>query len=171
MTDRILLGKFGKPHGVRGEIRLWIYNTHSTTARPGLIVETTTGESITLKKVRRASKFFIAALDGFNDCDEVARLTNLEFTIGRDDLPDDLEDDEFYQIDMIGLPAKTTDDTTLGFVAGFLDNVATDVMVITSDDGDRLLVPMLKEVVVSIDLDTGVKIAPLDQWAPADEEE
>jgi len=179
MRDPVVIGKFGRPHGVRGELRFWPHNPDSSVLAEGRVVgvEGAPDDASThvVEKARAAAKFWIVKLEGVDDRDEAAAFRNREVYVSRDVLPE-LDDDEYYHADLVGLAVlghQSASDPVveIGAVAGFLDAVDTDVMVVEGARVDgRLLVPMLAAVVLDVDLEAeSVTLAPLDAWAPVDE--
>lgn len=73
-----------------------------------------------------------------------------------------LDDDSFYVDDLVGLRVKTTDGRDLGTIREVLLLPANDVYVT-----ELVLVPALREVVRSVDLEAGImEIEPPDGLAP-----
>ena len=104
--------------------------------------------------------------------EDAAELTNIEVFVDRDEF-EDLDEGEFYQADLVGLPVRvqTADGhEVIGKVRGFLDPLSdTDIMAVTGPRIQwRLLVLMTKEIVLDMSLEDGVTIAPFDLWAPDD---
>jgi 16S rRNA processing protein RimM len=175
MTDgeRVQIGKFGRAHGVRGEIRYFPENPDSDLLEEGMRVSARRGDGytpLTIARVRRAAKFDIIALDEIPGRDEAQALTNLDVYVDVDALPEP-DEDEFYQRDLIGVAVAILESAdgrsrVIGEVASFFETGANDVMVVDLSNGDRLFVPMIEGAVAEIDVDGGVLLQPADQWAP-----
>ncbi len=170
--ERINIGKFGRAHGVRGELRFFPHSPESELLEPGLrvFVQSLGGETaFEVEKSRQANKFVILKLAGVDDRDEAESLTNLEVYVGSEELPE-TEEGEFYQKDVLGCEVTVIepDGTTrrIGEVAGFFETGANDVMVVDLDEGERLLVPLIEDAIDAIDPPDAVTLRPLDEWAP-----
>ena len=158
MTDassqRVAVGVFGAPHGVRGEMRL-----KSFTGDPLAIVDykPLTDKSgqrrFVLKKARPfKDDLLIVSVEGVADRDAAAKLTNLEVFASRDVMPA-AEEDEFYHADLIGLQAKEPDGKIIGFVLAVHNFGAGDIIEIKPvDGGQTLLLPFTKAIVPHINL-------------------
>ena len=154
---RVLVGVFGAPQGLRGEVRV-----KSFTGEPrdiGSYGPLTTEDGrrsfaiLALRPLR--DDMLIARVDGVADRDAAARLTNTELYISRDRLPPP-EPDEFYHVDLVGLRAEGEDGTPLGRVRGIDNHGAGDVMEIAPDGpGETLLVPFTLDFVPTIDFEGG----------------
>ena len=64
----------------------------------------------------------------------------------------ELEEDEFWEHDVIGLEVVTADGERVGEVAAIIPGAAQDLLEISTPDGARL-VPFVKEIVTGIDPD------------------
>jgi len=165
MDDRrLLVGRFGAPHGVRGEVRL-----QSFTGEPGAIAryaelgDMSGARRFAIKSLRHIrDNLFVARIDGVADRDGAERLTNVEIYVSRAALPAPAEE-EFYLADLIGLAALDESRAPIGRVANVLDFGGGDILeVAPSAGGETLLFPFTKAVVPEIDVGAGwvVIVAP-----------
>lgn len=171
--ERIQIGRLGRAHGVRGELRFFANNPQSDLLEDGLRVfvrpagqETT----LTVSRVRPTPKFDIVAFDEIDDRDAAEALTNLEVAVSPEALPE-LDEGEFFLRDLVGCPVEIlVDDAgatrTIGEVGGFFETGANDVMVVHLIDDERLYVPLVDHAVAEVEPDERVVLFPLDQWAP-----
>jgi 16S rRNA processing protein RimM len=160
---RVLVGRIGAPHGVKGEVRLM-----SFTEDPKAI-----GGYGPLTDARGALQFEIAALRPLKDNLFVARiagimtreaaeaLTNIDLYVGRDAFAPTAED-EFYRADLIGLAARNAAGEYVGHIVHVLNFGGGDILEIAPDaGGESLLVPFTKEAVPVVDVAGGeIVIAP-----------
>lgn len=172
MSNDIVIGKFGRPHGVRGEVRFFPDNPDSELIVPELelIIRGATPDRVIVRSVRRADKFLIVTLDGVDGREQAERLRNKEALVPRAILPEP-DPDEFYLVDLIGFEVwgprtQGAEPRLLGHVKGWLDVGTTDMMAVTGPDiSGRLLVPHLDHVVETIDFETRqVHLFPLELW-------
>ena len=124
MDERlILMGVIGKPHGVRGQVRVNVFaedpeilETHMLASRAG--------QRFTLRwaheKVAHLSEITPHGPRPITDRNEAATLTNTELFIPRAALPAP-EEEEFYLADLIGLAARDADGAEIGTIANVLD--------------------------------------------------
>lgn len=178
MTEEqyVVLGKVGKVHGLKGELRLWVYNPDTELLKPGLKVRCKGLKAhwdLEVDRARWSDKFALISFKGLSSREEVEHLINAELTVPRSAFPD-LHDDEFYLIDLIGLPVfalvderANSEAAHIGQVESFFETGANDVMRMTLLDGSSMLVPFIMDfAVLEVDLEEGVVLAPLDLWAP-----
>ncbi len=153
----ILLGVFGAPQGVRGEVRV-----KSLTADPSAI-----GAYGPLTDKGRARTFVFESLRPLKDDMLVARLAGVstrtaaealkgaEIFARRDQLPPPA-DDEFYYDDLIGLEAVDAEGAPIGRVVSLMNYGAGDVLEIApAQGGETILLPFSKRVAPRIDFDAG----------------
>ncbi len=75
-------------------------------------------------------------------------------TIKREDLRE-LDEDEYFIFDLIGLEAVDTGGAHIGRVTDVLQNTAQDLYEIEDDSGRKHLVPAVYEIVTDIDIKGG----------------
>jgi 16S rRNA processing protein RimM len=153
----ILMGVFGAPQGVRGEIRV-----KSLTGEPSAIGAY---GPLTNKSRTRAFAFeslrslkddmLVARIAGVSTREAAEALKGLEIFARRDQLPPP-NDDEFYYDDLVGLEAVNAEGAPLGWVISLMNHGAGDVLEIAlAQGGETLLLLFTKRVAPRIDFDAG----------------
>ncbi len=153
----VLLGEFGRAHGLKGEVRLKAF-----TADPSAIADynplfTRDGRRIVLTDVRRAPggapDLLIVRVDGVTTREAAEALTRIELFVPRDRLPPPEDDDEFLLTDLIGLPVRNREGETIGHISAIPNYGGGDLLEITpSSSGPAILLPFTKAFVPIIDL-------------------
>jgi 16S rRNA processing protein RimM len=153
-ADRVLVGRFGAPHGVRGELRLKSFTGDPAAIRSYSPLTDADGArrfKITALRVIK-DDMCVVRVEGIGDRDAAETLTNLELFVPRAQLPPP-DEDEFYQADLIGLSAITEAGELLGAVERVLNFGAGDILEIRpSAGGETLLVPFTKAAVPLVNL-------------------
>lgn len=170
--DRILVGVFGAPHGVRGEVRL-----KSFTGDPMAIADypRLTDESgarafklVSARPVK--DDMLVVRVEGVNDRTAAEKLTNITLAIAREDLPP-ADEEEFYHADLLGLRAETREGALIGKIAAVLNFGAGDILDVRPEEGDSLLLPFTKKVVPVVDIAGGrVVVEPPDEIVVREDE-
>ena len=151
-SDRkILLGKLGKPHGVKGFLYIHYYgeDPNKLYDYEGLLLDDGTlvkVDKLLLQKDRVILKFLET-----NSRNDAEKLRDKELFIKEDSLPV-LENNQAYYFELEGLNVKNLDNVDLGRVKEILETNANDVLVIeptkSSVDEKERLVPYVKNNVV-----------------------
>jgi 16S rRNA processing protein RimM len=150
-VKRVLLGEIGRPHGVRGLVRL-----HAFTADPKAIggYGPLTDETGSRRFAVTAMPGGLGRIEGVADRDAAARLTGTKLYIERDRLPPPTDPEEFLLCDLEGLRAFAEDGAELGTVRAVEEYGAGPFLVIAGQGGERLL-PFTKAAVPVVDIAGG----------------
>jgi 16S rRNA processing protein RimM len=154
-SRQILVGVFGRPHGVRGEIKLISY-----TAEPMAILsyaplaDRAGTRTFTLLSLRPAGRELIARVKGVTDRDAAAALTRTELYVPRERLPDgERGEGEYFVADLVGMAAVSESGEPLGRVVAVPNYGAGDILEIAPDaGGETLLLPFAEPYVGTVDL-------------------
>lgn len=165
--DRILLATIGAPHGVRGEVRLFVFADDPASLQDYAPLTDETGARIfRIRTLRPAKDHFVARLEGVDTRDAAETLTNTGLFISRDLLPEPDEEDDFYQADLIGLDAVTAEGAPFGKVVAVHDFGAGDILEIVPEAGGKtIMLPFTKAVVPGVDLKAGRLVVEPGEWA------
>ncbi|MEO3473439.1 ribosome maturation factor RimM [Roseomonas sp. CAU 1739] len=158
-VKRVMVGEIGRPHGVRGLVRLRAF-----TEDPAAIAAYSplTDETGAKRFVVTLKGGDIAAIEGVADRDAAQRLTGTKLFVDRDRLPPP-EDDEFYLTDLIGLAAVTEGGETLGTIRAVEDHGAGAFLIVDGPAKEHLL-PFTRAAVPVVDIAGGrVTVVPPDE--------
>ena len=146
---RILVGEIGRPHGVRGLVKL-----RSFTADPDAIASygPLTDEAGTRRIALTVLAEGLGRIEGVADRDAAARLTGTRLYVDRDRLPPP-EDEEYYLADLVGLAAATEAGQSLGTVRAVEDHGAGAFLVL--DGPPERMLPFTRAVVPVVDIAGG----------------
>lgn len=167
MTKKQLLhvGTIGKPHGVRGLVRLhpYIEDPEMLEAYGELVDDQ--GECWTISwQGDRIAALYDSDKNKIDNRTAVERLTNRKLFVPRDYLPEP-EDDEFYLRDLVGLQATVTledqSNAVFGIVQIVHDYGAGVSLEIKRDDGDIALIPFTHACVPEVHVQSGwLRVCP-----------
>lgn len=162
-TIEVVVGRIGKPHGVRGEVTLDV-RTDEPERRfaPGSVLraEAPRGSAspltaLTVARARWHQTTLLVTFEELADRNaaEAARGILLHATIPADETPED--PDEFYDHQLVGLAAYDLEGAQLGEVAALVHGGAQDLLVIRTPERREALVPFVKALVPEVDLAAG----------------
>lgn len=159
-------------------MRLWLYNDDTEIIRPGESVTVEDPEhprELVIESVQPRERFVIVGFEELGYRDQAEDLNHLEISVERERLPEP-EEGEYYGSDLVGfdialLSEEGGESTIIGTLDGFLDNVDTDVMVVTGPRiKGRWLVALTYDAVADIDPDNEtIVLNPLEAWAHEDQ--
>ena len=161
-----MVGRLGRTHGVRGEIFADVLTDFPERFAVGnsVLVGREHGKSPTgmeIIRVRPHAGRLLLHFEGIQNREEAQNLTGLKLMVPSEDaLP--LDEDTYYPHQLIGLQVQGMDDTDIGTVIELMETGAADVLILSDDEGRKLLVPMIADVIREVDLEAGlIKIDPL----------
>jgi 16S rRNA processing protein RimM len=161
-TDTVVVGRLGRPHGVRGLVTVEVH-TYDPDLRfvPGAVLVTDPPERgpLTVVDKRWHSGTLLLQLarpDGatISTREDVDTLRNTRLLVPVADLPEIEEPDSFYDHQLVGLTARFPDDSVLGTVTA-VRHEAQDLLVIRRADGPEVLVPFVSAIVPTVDVAAG----------------
>ena len=171
MVDDVLVGAFGGPHGVLGEIRLKSYTQDPMSIAGFGALRDSSGRFYEIAAARLFKEdLLIVKLRGVADRDAAQKLTNLKLYVARKELPPPGED-EFYCLDLIGLSAETRDGQVLGTIVAVPNYGAGDILEIAPPAGETLLFPFTRAIVPHVDVAGGKVIVEPPEVTEADSPE
>ena len=142
MTDRVQIGRVGKPHGIDGSFFVEQPSTDERWWKTGSRF-LAAGVPVEVVAHRRSSGRPVVKLDR-----SVERGAPIE--VERDALPP-TEEDEYYAFELVGLPVVEENGRELGSVKAVTTGIANDVLELDSG----VLLPMIEDCVREVDLNGG----------------
>ncbi len=154
MSEPLRVGRIVASHGLKGQVKVELHTDFPQRLAKGrrlrLKEDWVTVEASQFQKDRLLIK-----LSGVNSIDEAQALQWEYLYSPADDKPD-LEDDEFFVEDLIGLKVVTLSGDELGTVTEVAAYPAQDILII-----DELMIPFADQFVKSIDFDKELIIVEL----------
>ncbi|MGY1642396.1 ribosome maturation factor RimM [Geodermatophilus sp. SYSU D00703] len=154
LTDTVVVGRIGRPHGVRGEVTVEV-RTDDPDLRfaPGTALRTEPAARgpLTVAARRWHRDVLLLQLDGVDSREAAEELRNTELHVPVADLPQLDDPDVFYDHQLVGLTARLPDETVLGEVAA-VRHEGADLLVVRRSEGGELLVPFVAAIVPTVDV-------------------
>lgn len=155
----LLMGRIWRPHGVKGEVKVYpetddperfvdlgtvyIGTTPNTAGKMDV-------ESVRFQSTKKGT-IVVLKLAGIDSREDADALRKASVYASEDDLPS-LKDDEFFLHDLVGLAVASDDGVDVGTVDDVLDLPAQEILVVRRSDGSSVMVPVVAEFIVEIDL-------------------
>ena len=109
---------------------------------------------LTIESVRGDDDFPIVSFEEIQTRDKAEAFAGYVLEIEGTELPE-LEEDEFYPFDLIGLEARGPAGSVMGRVTDALESAAHAILVIALPKGGEALAPFVKAAVPTVDLEAG----------------
>ena len=165
MENMLRVGVITTTHGVWGEVKVY-----PTTDDAGRFLELeevwldTGKERIPLKiqNVKFFKNMVILKFEGYDDMNAVQAWRQKDLLISREQAVE-LQEDEYFIGDLIGLRVEDEEGNTLGTLKDVLETGANDVYVIKTRDGRELLLPAIRQCILAVNVEDGfIRVHILD---------
>jgi 16S rRNA processing protein RimM len=175
---RVIVGRIGRPHGIRGEVVIGV-RTDEPDLRfaVGAILdvrssddddddtvgaqgrEPADGERLTVAATHWHSGQLLVAFAGITDRTAAGELTGSWLSVDSSQLPEIGDPDEFRDHELIGLSVRTCAGDPVGVVTDVLHH-GQDLLVVRRADGPggECLVPFVKAIVPEVDVRAGLVV-------------
>jgi 16S rRNA processing protein RimM len=163
-SRRVLLGRIGGAHGLKGELVLHSFaEVPQDIAAYGPLTDAAGQRSFDVAVVRVTDKGVIARVAGITDRTQAERLKGTELWVERERLGE-AEEGEFYHADLIGLPAVTPGGQPIGQIVAVQNYGAGDLLEIRLAGSRRTeLVAFTDAFVPEVDLAEGRVVVRLPE--------
>ena len=105
-----------------------------------------------MRKVRQHAGRLLVAFDEVPDRTAADALRGTMLVADSATSPVDLDDDEFWDHDLVDLEVHTVDGAALGVIADVLHPPGGDLLVVRRPDDGEVFVPFVKAIVPTVDL-------------------
>lgn len=161
MKQFLEAGKIVGTHGIRGEMRVDVWCDSPEFFCQLKTVYLNEGKTPIKVKSRPHKNIALVKAQGVETIDDAEKLRGKILYMNRNDVS--LEDGEFFIQDLIGLEVYDIDTNIMyGKITDVFPTGANDVYQITDDNKKDYLIPVIDDVVISIEPENGkVLIKPL----------
>ena len=150
------LAEIARPHGVKGELRLRLFNKSSDTllGQDEVLVRLADGveHEVSVERARRADDAILMKLYSVDDRDRAEELRGALVCVRRRDF-EDAEPGEFYAIDVVGADVTLAGER-IGAVAEIVTYPSVEVLLVHADDGKGdWEVPLTEMYIARVDVE------------------
>ena len=153
LSEIVEVGRFNKPHGIKGEISVSI-NTDIDLNDVKCVIVPIDGIFVPffLQTVRpKTADTSLITIDGIDSEEKAQGLANRPLFILRSDLPDDDNDEDgFYASDLIGFKVNDMTHGVIGEISDINDSTQNILFIVKTPDGKELMIPVADEFILSI---------------------
>lgn len=153
------IGRFNKPHGIKGEISVSVDGNIDLDDVKCIIVRI---EGIFvpffINSVRpKTADTSLITIDGIDSEEKAQELTNRDIYILRSDLPEEeTDEDGLYASDLIGYEINDVTSGEIGVIEDINDSTQNILFIVRTPEGKELYIPVAEEFILSVDPDNGI---------------
>lgn len=149
--EKIKIGKIVNAVGLKGEVKVYCYTDRKEQFEEleRIYVDQ---EAHEIKNVRYQGNVVILRLSGIDDRNAAEARKNRDVSILESDLVQ-LPEDTYYVRDLIGIAVEDEEEQPLGSLNDVLQNTSQDLYEIKLAGGKKILLPAVREFVISIDME------------------
>lgn len=156
MADKLTVFRIGQivnTRGLKGEVRVYPYTNdiYRFDDLEYFYLEKGLNTKYEVERVRYKGNMVIMKIKGIDSIEMAEKLKTKNMYIPREESVE-LEEDEFFIADLIGMDVFTVDGEKVGVVKDVLQHAVNDVYVVASKDKEYLI-PSIEKFVPTIDLD------------------
>ncbi|MBA1434719.1 ribosome maturation factor RimM [Bombilactobacillus bombi] len=153
----VRIGKIINTHGNRGELKI-----NSTTDFPAerfakqaqVFIKTAVDyQAFIVEQVRPQQRFWLLKLMGIDDLNQAEKYKGLELFADTSVMPS-LEEGQYFYKDIMGIKVQDAQYGELGQVVDIMNLGPNDVWNVRNQQGQEILIPILKSTLKTVDLDT-----------------
>ena len=157
MEQLLQVGVITQTHGVHGEVKVF-----PTTDDPERFLDLEyvfldTGrekKKLTIQSVKFFKQFVILKFKGINNINDIEKYKRCALLVDRENAVE-LEEDEYFIADMIGMNVFTEDGELFGTLKDVIETGANDVYIINSKKHGEVLIPAIKECILDVNVKEG----------------
>jgi len=155
LKNPVQMAVIGAPHGVRGEVRVKTFTADPLALGDYGPFADEQGRTYTIAALRPAKNVLVARFREIDSREKAEAMTGIALYVDRSVLPEDLEEDEFYHADLIGLTVRDEVDNEIGRVTAMHDFGGGDIIELALGNRRSAMVPFTLAAVPEIALAEG----------------
>ena len=152
--DLLEVGKIINTHGLRGEVKVIPWTDTPDVFEDLETLYLKNNDVLTISSVKYQKNNLIVKFKELGDINEAEKLKNQVLYAERRALGE-LPEGVYYIADLIGLSVRKETGEEVGKIKDVLQTGANDIYVVAREGAKDLLVPVIPNVVLSVDIDGG----------------
>jgi 16S rRNA processing protein RimM len=146
----IAVGRIARAHGVRGEVSVVVLTEVEDRFTPGATVWREDGRALTIEAARPHRDRLLVRFREVPDRTAAEGLQGSLIVVPRSSSPA-LPEGSWWDHEVDGCEVTTEQGRSLGTVADVIHTRANDIWSVLDESGSETLIPVLKDVIVSVD--------------------
>ena len=165
MEQLFQVGIISSTHGVKGEVKVFPTTDDVNRFKKLKEVILDTGrekQKLKIEGVKFFKQFAILKFEGYDNINDIEKYKGKSLFVTRDNAVK-LKKDEYFIADLIGMQVVNEDGSFQGTLKDVIETGANDVYVVLSKEEKEVLIPAIKDCILSVDLEGGImKVHLLD---------
>ncbi len=151
MDKNLEIGQIVNTHGLRGDVKImpWCDDPEIFHELEYVLIA---DEKFNIEKSRIHKNMVILKLEGIDNIDCAERYRNKILTVPRAELGE-LPEGTYYICDLLGCSVETVEGKALGKICDIIKTGSNDVYVVENVDKEKVLIPVIDEVIRSVDVE------------------
>lgn len=151
----VQMAVIGAPHGVKGEVRVKTFTGDPLALGDYGPLRSADGRTFTVAAIRPAKTVVVARFREIASREAAEAVTGTELFIDRSALPNDLDEDEFYHADLIGLAVRDETGSSIGKVAAIQNFGGGDIVEVALTGRRTVMIPFTLAAIPEISVRDG----------------
>ncbi|MGB6119983.1 MAG: ribosome maturation factor RimM [Mesorhizobium sp.] len=152
LKNPVQMATVGAAQGIKGEVRVKTFTGDPLALGAYRVLHGADGRTFEIVDIREHKGMAVVRFKGVGDRTAAEALTGTALYVERGNLPDDLEEEEFYHTDLIGMDAVSLDGEALGKVTAVQNFGGGDILEIERSTRSTVLIPFSRAAVPVVDV-------------------
>ena len=155
MEERFQVGVISSTHGIRGEVKVFPTTDNVKRFKKGITLILDTGKEerqLIVEGVKFFKQFVILKFEGINHINDIEKYKSKSLYVTRENAIK-LKKNEYFIADLIGVQVWEDNGDFLGELKDVIETGANDVYVIKQENGKDILLPAIKECILSVKIE------------------
>ncbi len=155
MEERFQVGVISSTHGIRGEVKVFPTTDNVKRFKKGITLILDTGKEerqLIVEGVKFFKQFVILKFEGIDNINDIEKYKSKSLYVTRENAIK-LKKNEYFIADLIGVQVWEDNGDFLGELKDVIETGANDVYVIKQENGKDILLPAIKECILSVEIE------------------
>jgi len=155
LSNPVQMAVIGAPHGIKGEVRVKTFTSDPLALGDYGPLFSADGRKFSVGAIRPAKEVVVVRFKEIATRDAAEAVTGTALFVDRSVLPDDLDDDEFYHADLVGLAVRDETGETIGKVTAVQNFGGGDIVELALSGRRMVMVPFTLAAIPEISVKGG----------------
>lgn len=155
LAKPVQLAVIGAPHGVRGEVRVKTFTEDPLALGDYGPLTCEDGRTLTVASIRPAKNVVIVRFKEITSREQAEAVTGIALHVDRSVLPDDLDEEEFYHADLVGLEVRDETGEKIGKVTAIQNFGGGDIVEANLAGRRSVMIPFTLAAIPEVSISGG----------------